>query len=326
MRNESQYLMEHFPVRKSRKQKTAFLDWATATLKAAGYTPKVEEARSTRSRNLVLGDPDTASVIFTAHYDTPARLPYPNFIVPQSMLFTLVAQLPLLILMFAVIIGAEALVIHLIDSPLAGLLSTYALLFGMFYLLLAGPANPRNMNDNTSGVVTVLESALSLPEELRSSTAFVLFDHEELGLLGSSAFYKSHKKQVSNTPLINFDCVSEGDHVCFFPGKAMVKKHPELLQLLNNSFAPTEGKTVAVVRRGYYPSDQKHFPLGVGVAVLRKGFFGLCLGRIHTGRDVIFQPENIELLRTGCISLAGALAPAPISADSSSNTEIKQEL
>ena len=325
MRNESQYLMEHFPVRKSRKQKSAFLDWATDTLQKAGYTPKVEEAKSTKSRNLIIGDPDTASVIFTAHYDTPARLPYPNFIVPQSMLLTLVAQAPLLILMFAVIFGIEGLILHFVDSPLAGLLSTYVMLFGVFYLMLAGPANPRNVNDNTSGVVTILETALSLPPELRSSTAFILFDHEELGLLGSSAFYKSHKKKVSNTLLINFDCVSEGDHVRFFPGKGL-KKRPELLQTLEAAFSPIESKTVAVANHGYYPSDQKHFPLGVGVAVLRKGFLGLCLGRIHTGRDVIFQPENIELLRTGCLSLAGALAPKDTVSDSSSHTETKQEL
>jgi len=64
----------------------------------------------------------------------------------------------------------------------------------------------------------------------------------------------------------------------------------------------------------------------VGAAVLRKGFLGLCLGRIHTGRDIIFQPENIELLRSGCLALAEALAPKDTTATSSFHIETKQEL
>ena len=60
----------------------------------------------------------------------------------------------------------------------------------------------------------------------------------------------------------------------------------------------------------------EHFPLGIGVAVLRQGLPGLCLGRIHTRRDVIFQPENIEFLRAGSLALASAVAPRSAPASS----------
>lgn len=308
MTSEIRYLMERFPVRKSRKQKTAFLDWATGILRDAGYAPSIEEDKSFKSRNLVIGNPETARVVFTAHYDTPARLPYPNFIVPESMLYTLIAQFPLLAMMFAVFIGAEILILHFVQSPLLGMLATYAMLFGALYLMLAGPANPSNVNDNTSGVSTVLATALSLPEELRSKVAFVFFDHEELGLLGSSGFWKKHKKAMGSTLLVNFDCVSDGDHIRFFPNKKL-KKQNRLMRILGESYSPAEGKTVAVVKgKASYPSDQKHFPFGVGVAALRRGFFGLCIGRIHTKRDIIFDEKNIELLRSGSIALAAALS------------------
>lgn len=311
MNNETKYLLEQFPVRKSRKQKTAFLDWATATLRGAGYAPKIEEDKSFKSRNLVIGNPETAKVVFTAHYDTPARLPYPNFIVPESILYTLIAQLPLLVAMFGAFIAVEVLILRFVQSPLLGMLGTYVMLFGALYLMLAGPANPSNVNDNTSGVATVLETALSLPAELRGSTAFILFDHEELGLLGSSGFWKKHKHAMTTTLLVNFDCVSDGEHIRFFPNKKL-KKQDKLMRLLAESYPPTEGKTVAVVKgKASYPSDQKHFPYGVGAAALHRGFFGLCIGRIHTKRDVIFDETNIELLRAGSLSLAAAMSPSP---------------
>lgn len=67
-------------------------------------------------------------------------------------------------------------------------------------------------------------------------------------------------------------------------------------------------KTVEIVRGfGFYPSDQKAFPCGVGVAALHKSWFGSWLGRIHTNRDTVFQAENIELLRKGALALAKRL-------------------
>ena len=42
----------------------------------------------------VLGDPETAKVVFSAHYDTCARLPFPNFIAPKNLLVTLGYTLP----------------------------------------------------------------------------------------------------------------------------------------------------------------------------------------------------------------------------------------
>ena len=85
--------------------------------------------------------------------------------------------------------------------------------------MMAGPANRHTANDNTSGVITLLEIALSLPEELRSDVCFVWFDNEERGLLGSAAFAGKHKETKKGALVLNFDCVGDGDSLQFFPTK-----------------------------------------------------------------------------------------------------------
>lgn len=305
MQTQTQELMDRFPVRKSKKQKEEFCGWLTETLTEAGYACEVESGKSlVTSSNVVVGDPEKAKVIYTAHYDTPARLPFPNFIVPRNMLFTLICQLPLLLLMIVVPVGAEVVVLRLTDEPFLAFITLYVLLLGILFLIYAGPANPSNVNDNTSGVATLLEIALSLPGEQRGSVAFLFFDNEEKGMMGSSAYFKKHKSALKETLLVNFDCVSDGDHICFFPGKKM-KKQTQLLDKLEAAFLPQEGKDVEVVRgMAHYPSDQTSFPFGVGVAALHGNRLFRYLGRIHTKRDTVFEPENIELLRRGAVALA----------------------
>ena len=54
------------------------------------------------------------------------------------------------------------------------LIAYYALLL----VMIMGPANKNNVNDNTSGVAAVLRLMESLPQEARERAAFVLFDDE----------------------------------------------------------------------------------------------------------------------------------------------------
>ena len=102
---QSQKIMSGFQVRKSKKQKEAFRAWLCGELEAAGYAPKVEKGFA--ARNVVAGDPETARVIFSAHYDTCAVLPIPNFITPRNMFFYVCYQLLLVIPLFLVIAVAE---------------------------------------------------------------------------------------------------------------------------------------------------------------------------------------------------------------------------
>ena len=74
---------------------------------------------------------------------------------------------------------------------------------------------------------------------------------------------------------------------------------------MEQAYQSTRDKQVRVIKSfGFYPSDQKHFPVGVGVAALhRRPLLGYCLGRIHTRRDTVMDERNIELLRQGSLRL-----------------------
>lgn len=306
MNAETEYLLAHFQVRKSTAQKAAFRDWLTAVLAAAGYHTKVESGGSLiKSNNVVVGDPEHACVIYTAHYDTCAVLPFPNLITPRNFFLYLLYQLLICVPIFALAMGAEVLLLALwADCPVwLAMVVVYAVLGFCLWWVMDGPANQHTANDNTSGVATLLEIALSLPPEDREKVALIFFDNEEKGLLGSSQFKKAHKKCSTDTLLINFDCVSDGDHIQFYPNKKL-KNNEKALNLLEQAFLSDGCKTVEVVRSfGFYPSDQRAFSNGVGAAALHKGQFVYWLSRIHTNRDTVFQAENIELLRKGALAL-----------------------
>ena len=302
----SQKIMDEFQIRKSAKQKAAFRAWLRETLESAGYC--VREEKGNFSTNVVVGDPDTAKVLFTAHYDTCSVLPFPNFITPRNFLIYLLYQFVLCIPILGIPFGAEAaLLILWEDCPLwAAMLMVYALLFFMLWWLLDGPANKHTANDNTSGVLTLLETSLALPAEQRDTVCFIFFDNEEKGLFGSSAFAGKHKTAKKNTMTINFDCVSDGDYIHLFPNKRE-KKDSETWRLLKESFLPAGEKTVTVIN-GIYPSDQRAFRRGVGVCALKKSrIWGYYMDRIHTGKDTVLDERNITLLRDGALRLTASL-------------------
>jgi Zn-dependent M28 family amino/carboxypeptidase len=154
-------------------------------------------------------------------------------------------------------------------------------------------------------VVTVLETASKLPPELRSQVCFVLFDLEEAGLVGSGGFWKKHKKTAKEQTVLNCDCCGDGNQIMFFPMKKLKKDEKRMENL--RALTVNEGEmTLSVREKGfsYYPSDQKHFPYGVGIAAFRRSSWaGLYLGRIHTKKDTILEETNVNILRAAIISL-----------------------
>lgn len=208
-----------YPVRKSRKQKQAFREDVQSLVKTWGYDVSVEKG-SFGAKNLIIGDPANAKYLITAHYDTCARLPFPNLITPTNLLLFSLYQLFLVAVMLALPL-LPALPVWLLtrDGSL-----THWVWYGFFWvfllMMILGPANRTNANDNTSGVVTLLEIARSLPEKHRGRVCFVLFDLEEAGLIGSSSYQSRHKKQTPSQIVLNLDCVGDGDEIFFSPAKS----------------------------------------------------------------------------------------------------------
>lgn len=284
------------PVRKSRQQKEAFRQDVTLWLQNLGYEVHTEKG-SFGSRNLVIGSPQSSKFLVTAHYDTCARLPFPNLITPCNFWLFLLYQIFVcaVLLLPAAAIGAVAG--WLLHSSGMGYYLFSILLWAELLLMLIGPANPSNANDNTSGVVTLLTLAGSLPPENRKDVCFVLFDLEEAGLIGSSSYQSKHKKETARQLVLNLDCVGEGDDLCFFPTTKVKKDKGQLAQL--QQLEGTYGaKALTVQAAGFacYPSDQMNFPRGVGICALRRSKAGLYLSRIHTPRDTLLDETNVNTL------------------------------
>jgi Zn-dependent M28 family amino/carboxypeptidase len=172
-----------------------------------------------------------------------------------------------------------------------------------FILLLAGPANKHTANDNTSGVITLLEIYQAMDPETRQQVCFVFFDNEEKGLIGSGRFRKQYRKDIKQTLMINFDCVSDGDHFLLGISKKANRKHRVAIA---QAFTPSGQKQVLMenLKKIYYPSDQSGFPLAIAVAALKYTKpFGYYMDRIHTKRDTVFQQENIAYLTEKTLQL-----------------------
>lgn len=297
-------VLAQYPVRKSKRQKQAFREDMLAYADTLGYRATVEKG-SFGARNLVIGNPEQAKYLLTAHYDTCARMLLPNFIAPCNLLVFLGYQvlMVMLLLVAALIAGIGAVVLtkSLTIAQLVALTVYWALLLGM----LIGPANKHNANDNTSGVVTLLEIAATLPKNQRKNVAFVLFDLEEAGLLGSAAYRKAHKVQTNNQIILNLDCVGDGEEIMLFPTKKL-KKDSEKLNTLRPICGKFGEKSICLREKGFYqyPSDQKNFPYGVGIAAFhRKKGVGLYCSRIHTKRDTVLEITNVNLLRAALTTL-----------------------
>ena len=296
-------VLAQFPVRKTKKQKQAFRDEIQSYVHKLGYAVSVEKGSG--AQNVVIGNPETAKYLLTAHYDTPAGMMLPNLITPCNPFTFILYQLFIVGIFIVVSIAAGVLVGLAFDSvDLAGS-SAGIVYWAMLILILLGPANKNNANDNTSGVVTVLEIARFLPENLRDRVCFVLLDLEEAGLVGSAAYRKKHKKETNQQIILNCDCVGDGDELMMFPTRK-VRKDDARMEWLRSVCGMAGDKSLELRERGfaYYPSDQKNFPYGVGIAAFqRSSWAGLFCDKIHTKKDTVLDEKNVIFLRDKLIRL-----------------------
>ena len=302
-------ILTRFPVRKSREQKEAFRRWAVERAEALGYTAEVEMAKLRGvNHNLVIGDPEAAEIIVTAHYDTPANMPLPNFITPRNVPVYLVYQVALVLLLAVPAVAAGMAVYAWLEVFLAAYWAGFAVYMALLLLLMLGPANPHNANDNTSGVAAVMSLLDRISEDRRGKAAFILFDNEEKGMLGSAAYAKNHKRVKQEKLLINLDCVGVGESILFFVPKK-VRESP-LWQRLHKAVTPRAGKAVTFypMEKALYPSDQANFTHGVAVCACRRHpVLGEYCSRIHTRKDTLCDPACLEVITAGLAGMIQAL-------------------
>jgi len=314
MTETTQTVFAQHQIRKTKKQKSKFQAYVNEIATREGYDFRVEKGYL-GAKNIVVGDPDSAKIVFSAHYDTCPRLLFPNFITPKNIGLYLLYQVAVVLVFFflplALFSALAGILLGMLSINHETILTICALVeafgwIGLLLLMLTGPANRHTANDNTSGVTALLDLMSSMPPEDRSRVAFVFFDLEEVGLFGSAGFAAKHKKSMQNKPLVNFDCVSDGNHILF----ALRKNASPFAKVLQEAFPSTEEFTTEVCSKGvFYPSDQYNFPCGIGVAALKqtKKRRLLYLDRIHTKHDTVYREENLRYLVEGSIRLTKLL-------------------
>ena len=302
----AQIVREHM-VRRGRARKAAFRALVRERMREQGVFLREERARGLfENVNLVGGNVERADVVIGAHYDTCAEMPFPNLVAPLNWPVTLLYQLGLVACM-----ALCALLPALAARALGAAPWVYWPVFGagmlaMSALMVFGPANPRTMNDNTSGVVAALTLLSRMTRAQRSRVAVVLFDNEEMGLVGSTLFRRRHARAMEGTPLINLDCVGEGRTALFAAGAAY-RADEDLWARTRSAFPSGEYEALHLPAwRAFYPSDQFGFKKSLAVATLRRARgVGPMLGRIHTRRDTVLDEANIDYIVEGLLRLIG---------------------
>lgn len=301
-------ILVRYEIRKSNKQKTVFIEYLKDRLAKSGYNPEtdiiVEEKGKGlfKSRNIVVGNPTEAEVLFGAHYDTCAWMPFPNFMAPTNPVLFWGYQILLTIMIF-VSAGLIGFVVGLIcgnDSEVAYFSFLIALIVLMIQLMF-GFRNKHTANDNTSGIIALTQILENLPEEQRKKVCVIYFDNEEKGLFGSSFFYKKHRKHIKDKMLINFDCVGDGKNIVTMADRKCRadEKYRLFVDALKKEETEFDVKYLCrKMKWMMFPSDQVNFKKGIGVCSLKKSPLGYYVARIHTYFDTKCREENIAYLTT----------------------------
>lgn len=301
MTNLKNEIMDNYQIRKSYKDKSRFIEFISKYFNEKNIHYEVEGYEDFfKSRNIVIGDLKEAQIIFTAHYDTCARIPFPNFITPKNKLIYALYSIFLGVIMVFFALIVRDIVRFLTLSDILSKVSYIFVVLFFLYMILFGKANKHTANDNTSGVVALLSIIDKLNDEERKKCAFVFFDNEEIGLIGSGKLKKKYNDVIKNKLLINFDCVSDGDYMMFvFDKTSNYSPLSEEIKKLCEDLKIKYSKEVLfeTTKTAFYPSDQIHFNNTIAVAGLNKSkIFGYYMDKIHTKKDLVFKEENIEFL------------------------------
>lgn len=313
MNQVSQTIRDEYKVRKSKRQKEKFCNYIQEKVTAMGYPVSFEKNKDLiTSNNIIIGDITHAKILLTAHYDTCAKFPFANFCTPLNIPYYIFFQIVLTLGLFLVsgfcCIFISLMIASLIGQDFGEFLSyngpgLYLVSIVLFsYIVVAGPANKNNYNDNTSGVITIIEILEKLKGRTLHNVAIVLFDNEEKGLLGSSAFVKKHRELKKNAVVFNFDCVGDGDYM-FLRISKRLKKEKDLCNRIEEVFVDEGDKKSLVSYKGIYMSDQMNFDKGIGIAALNyREKTGYYMDKIHTKNDVILDESNIHYFCSKMVS------------------------
>ncbi|MBQ9719674.1 MAG: M28 family peptidase [Oscillospiraceae bacterium] len=306
MNRYAERILREYPVRRRPEEKEKFRLWLMGTLRELGYQPELQSRQSALQfggnvLNVVAGDPERAKLILVAHYDTAIRSLLPPMYMPTRPLtaFLYLALTPALVL-----IGSFVLSFALtfpINAPYLTLPLFLLLLVTALLYLRFGPSERRNLNDNTSGVAALLETAATLTPRDRGHVAFAFLDGGFGGLSGAKGFRARYPSAKEKT-IINLCSVAEGSELLVLPNKNS-RWDGALLDAILDSFENGEHTTVFLKTDGltYFPSDNRAFRYACSICACEtvRGFGRLVCPLKATDID----EEKTQILKNGLCKL-----------------------
>ena len=288
-------LNESIPVRRTPEQHDAIFEYVRSEAEELGLNAEIELLEN-KHRNIVIGDVESADAVFTAHYDTPACSVIPNLMMPRNPVLGKVYILTISITLALLSLGIAYLIKHFVPQiGNAWVILYLALYFGAFFGLMRRGDNKNNYNDNTSGVAAVLSIMAKKPK----NAAYILFDNEEKGLLGSKAYNKAHKDMMKDKLVINLDCVGNGDNIIVV-AKPEAEKHGLYSVLKDNLVSNDEYSVYFFPQKGSSSNtDYKSFPTALSVMACKKKNKIFYTSKIHTVKDTEVNTENITFIAEG---------------------------
>ena len=100
------YINQTYSIRRTKEEKQSFQNYVKETVKNA----KVETTKDGKNENIVIGNPETAKVVCTAHYDTPMHSLFPNIMIPRNKAVFYLYQFAPVALVLALSLGPVFLV------------------------------------------------------------------------------------------------------------------------------------------------------------------------------------------------------------------------
>ena len=186
----AQRITRDYPVRRKAQEKENMRTYLMGQLRALGYDAKLNDCG--KAVNVIAGDPERASILYAAHYDTPLREPLPAILCPTRpvtyLLYQALTPVLALALCFAVSLGVTfALSLPNLTLPLF-----LVLLIGALAYLKYGPSEKNNANANTSGVAALLRTAEQLTPRYRNDVCFLFLDGGSDNMRGAKGFRKRY--------------------------------------------------------------------------------------------------------------------------------------
>ena len=288
-------LNELFPIRNLPEQKKAFRLYAIEKAKNNGFEAK-EEANEGHI-NVVIGDPENAKVLFTAHYDTPRRSLFPNLLMPKHKVLHFFYGMCTILPILAISAPIGYFIMKALGGPqvitarAAGVGAYLVIYLLLCFLSFKGPVNIHNKNDNTSGVAAVFDLIHKIGKN--DAVAYILFDDEEKGKKGSKAYASAHAAVKQNLLVVNMDCIGNG--TTFVAGVPVPAKDDPVYPSLQTALEEL-GAVILPRETTAMNSDQKSFSKGIGIGAClnKKGFY--YTPYIHTAKDTVASGETIDKL------------------------------